>query len=292
MKRGYGETSSGQVHYLSEGTGDAVLLLHQALRSGNLYTKMLPLVGKRYRAIAPDLPGRGNSDPIPAPFEVADLAKSMIELMDSLDIDKFRVVGSQTGSAVSVELAATYPDRVQGVVVYGFPFIVDEEERKRLLAVAAAGIHQEPGPGITGFPFVKPEASGAHLSRIWHWAAVRLWTGKGIPPEEGISAEDAGFVTGFLVDTLRSHEDSGHETVKAVFRWPSKERLPQVKAPILIIQSSGIHERGVTQRAEMAAKLATRSRVGSLNHTDSFAPYFIAEELSDAIVSFFDNPAV
>lgn len=292
MKRGYGDTSKGQIHYLTEGKGEPVLLLHQALRSGSCFSRMLPLIGRHYQAIAIDLPGRGSSDPLPAPFEVADLARSVIEFLDSMGIKKARVVGGHTGSAMSVELAAAYPERVEAIALLGFPFIKDDEERKMALAGAEAGIHQAPGPGIIGFPLAAPEASGSHLTRLWYWGAVRLWQGKGVAPEEGISEEDAGFVTDFLIDILRSRKDSGINTIRAVFRYKSKERLPLVKAPTLLIQSSGVHERGITQRADLVQKLLPRSRIVTIGHADSYATYFKAKELSDTIVSFFKKPGV
>lgn len=292
MKRGYGETSHGQIHYLSEGTGDVVLLLHQALRSGACFSNMLPLIGQHYRAIAIDLPGRGNSDPLPAPFEVSDLAASVIEFLDSIGVEKFRVVGGHTGSAMSVELAATHPERVEGLVLLGFPFVQTDEEREAMVKLVDAGINKEPGPGIVGFPIADAEASGAHLIRLWHWLAVRLWQGKRTAPEEAITEEDAGFITEFLIDILRSHKEAGRHTIRAVFRYPSKDRLPLVKAPMLLVQSSGVEERSVTQMGEMVTTLAPRAKVVNLKHADSYATYFIPQELCAAIVSFFQNPGI
>lgn len=293
MRRGYIDTSRGQIHYHSEGKGDAVVFLHQALRSGESFSRILPLVGQHYRAIAIDLPGRGMSDPLPAPFEVPDMARSVIETLDGLGIKKFRVFGGQTGAAVSVELAAAYPDRVEGVALLAFPFISDEKMRQQYVGLAEGGINTKAaGPGNIGFPLVEPEASGAHLARLWHWIAVRLWQGKGIPPQEAMTEEDAGYVSAFLLDILTAKKGAGINNFYAVFRYNSPVRLPLIKAPVLLIQSTGTHERTATLRSQEAAKLIPRAKIASLENADSFANYFKAKEISDIIVKFFKHPGV
>jgi haloalkane dehalogenase len=58
-----GEEGSLRLHYVDEGAGEPVLLLHGEPSWSFLYCKMIPIIAAAgFRAIAPDLPGFGRSD--------------------------------------------------------------------------------------------------------------------------------------------------------------------------------------------------------------------------------------
>ena len=65
IRRAFADLSVGQVHYAECGAAPAppVLLLHQSPRSWTEYREVLPLLGQRYRAIAMDTVGFGDSAP-------------------------------------------------------------------------------------------------------------------------------------------------------------------------------------------------------------------------------------
>ena len=67
--RGFTDLAVGQTRHASCGPRDAptVLLLHQSPRSWLEYRDALPLLGQRYRAIAMDTIGFGDSPPPPWP---------------------------------------------------------------------------------------------------------------------------------------------------------------------------------------------------------------------------------
>lgn len=90
--------------YQDEGAGPAVVLLHGFPDTSRLWRYQMPaLVDAGYRAIAPDLRGRGGSD---KPPEVADYALSHIvrdvaAIMDRLDIPRAHIIGHDWGAAVA-----------------------------------------------------------------------------------------------------------------------------------------------------------------------------------------------
>lgn len=67
VRRHFADLPHGQVHYAACGdlASPAVLLLHQTPRSWREYEAVLPLIGARYRAIAMDTVGFGDSEPLP-----------------------------------------------------------------------------------------------------------------------------------------------------------------------------------------------------------------------------------
>jgi len=63
-----------------------------------------------------DLPGHGSTDPVIEAFSVDDLADGVIELADSLGINKFCYAGLSLGGAIGLTLALRCPDRVKVVL--------------------------------------------------------------------------------------------------------------------------------------------------------------------------------
>jgi 3-oxoadipate enol-lactonase len=59
-----------------------------------------------------DLPGHGLSPSIAEPFTVDDLADAVVDLADSLSIDKFCYAGVSIGGAIGLTLALRHPERV------------------------------------------------------------------------------------------------------------------------------------------------------------------------------------
>ena len=67
MRRGYADTAVGQVHYREAGEGEVVVLLHQTASSSIMYYRVMPYLAGRFRVVAMDTPGFGNSDALAGP---------------------------------------------------------------------------------------------------------------------------------------------------------------------------------------------------------------------------------
>ncbi len=106
-----------RMHYVIAGEGEPLLLLHGTPKTHTYWAKVMPLLTKNFKVIAPDLRGFGDTDK-PAPtnmigYDSLTNAKDMIELMDQLGIDKFHVHGEDRGAEFAYVLAAAYRDRVK-----------------------------------------------------------------------------------------------------------------------------------------------------------------------------------
>ena len=115
------EANGISYHLIDEGDhGPAVLLLHGFPDTGSLWRRQIPvLVGAGFRAIAPDLRGRGQTQ---APANLADysiggMVPDLVALLDQLGIDRAHVVGHDFGAAVAWVFAALRPDRVNRLAV-------------------------------------------------------------------------------------------------------------------------------------------------------------------------------
>src|SRR5687768_4482422 len=88
VRRAFADLPIGQVHYAQAGDpqAPAILLLHQSPRSWAEYRAVLPLLGVRYRAIAMDTAGFGDSAPVEPPASIEKWAAVAVELLDALGV--------------------------------------------------------------------------------------------------------------------------------------------------------------------------------------------------------------
>ena len=105
------------LHYLTAGSGYAVILLHGYTQTSHMWRPLIPLLAKKFTVIAPDLPGIGDSQ-IPADgLDMKSAAISIHALVKSLGITKARVVGHDIGLMVAYAYAAQFPAETEKLVV-------------------------------------------------------------------------------------------------------------------------------------------------------------------------------
>ncbi|HLB04845.1 MAG TPA: haloalkane dehalogenase [Gaiellaceae bacterium] len=115
----YVEQDGLRLHYLDEGKGEPVLLLHGEPTWSYLYRKVIPPVAGVARAIAPDYFGFGRSD---KPLEIEDYSyefhtRSIERLVEGLDLTGLTVVGQDWGGPIGLRLAVEHPERVDRLVI-------------------------------------------------------------------------------------------------------------------------------------------------------------------------------
>lgn len=134
MRRGYADGPYGQIHYLDAGKGQPLVLLHQAVMTGNQFDRVFaPLVRHGFRPIAIDLPGFGLSDKPPFEPKVSDYAPVVPAVLDALSIARAVIAGHHTGALVTNEVAIRFPERVVANVICG-PLFIPDEQRAALIA--------------------------------------------------------------------------------------------------------------------------------------------------------------
>jgi haloalkane dehalogenase len=108
-----------RMHYLDEGSGAPVLLLHGEPTWSYLYRKIIPELTPSARAIAPDYFGFGRSD---KPLRVDDYSYdfhfgSIVRLVEELDLRDVTVVVQDWGGPLGLRLAGEHPGRVGRLVI-------------------------------------------------------------------------------------------------------------------------------------------------------------------------------
>lgn len=110
------------VFYREAGRPDApaVLLLHGFPTSSHMFRNLIPALADRYRVIAPDYPGYGQSDmPDRATFAYTfDRFAELVDgLLDRLGVARFAMYVMDYGAPVGWRLALKHPERVTGLIV-------------------------------------------------------------------------------------------------------------------------------------------------------------------------------
>jgi cis-3-alkyl-4-acyloxetan-2-one decarboxylase len=116
----FAATVFGRMHYVDEGEGRPVLLLHGNPTWSFLYRKVMEgLAGGAYRVVAPDLIGLGLSDK-PRELSAHTLRRhgeSLLELVQGLDLKDVVLVVQDWGGPMGAWMAARAGGRVTGLVV-------------------------------------------------------------------------------------------------------------------------------------------------------------------------------
>jgi pimeloyl-ACP methyl ester carboxylesterase len=113
------QTRAGRVAYREFGSGPTVLLLHAALHDRHDFDPIVETLAKRYRTIAVDWPGHGDSEPVDATMEPsAPLFADVLEdVVDGLGLSRAVLIGNSVGGFAAARLAINRPDSVAGLVL-------------------------------------------------------------------------------------------------------------------------------------------------------------------------------
>ena len=110
------------VFYREAGPWDApaLLLLHGYPTSSHMFRNLIPALADRYRVLAPDYPGFGNSgmprrDRFPYTFE--SYARVVAKLTEKLGLERYALYVMDYGAPVGFRLAAVHPERVTAIIV-------------------------------------------------------------------------------------------------------------------------------------------------------------------------------
>jgi haloalkane dehalogenase len=115
----YVEQTGLRMHYVDEGEGEPVLLLHGEPTWSYLYRKVIPPVAEAARVVAPDYFGFGRSDkPVEREWYSYDRHyESIRRFVEQLDLRDVTVVVHDWGGPIGLRLAVEQPDRVVRLVV-------------------------------------------------------------------------------------------------------------------------------------------------------------------------------
>jgi len=126
-----------------------VVLIHGlGLTRACTWGKIAPVLAQRFRVLAYDLPGHGETSLTDAPVTLTALGAQLIALMDELGIERAALVGFSLGGMINRRCAMDHPGRVSALAILNSPhdrgekqqLIVEERARATAAGGPAAGI--------------------------------------------------------------------------------------------------------------------------------------------------------
>ncbi|MEI7969868.1 MAG: alpha/beta hydrolase [Betaproteobacteria bacterium] len=111
-----------RLHYVTGGAGPAIVFLHGWPQTWYMWRHLLPVLATRYRVVAPDLRGLGDSSRPAAGYDKKTVAADIWQLMhDVLGEQQFFVAAHDWGGPVAFSLAAQHRNAVRAMAIFDVP---------------------------------------------------------------------------------------------------------------------------------------------------------------------------
>ena len=113
------DVDGARIHYLDEGTGPTLLLIHGLAGQMHHFTySLMERLKGSYRVVILDRPGNGYSTRPPrASAAIAAQARTVARFAKALGLERPLVVGHSLGGAIALSLALNHPDALSGLAL-------------------------------------------------------------------------------------------------------------------------------------------------------------------------------
>ena len=106
-----------KIHYLDEGTGVPLILLHGLSDSSDFWKPLINELSKEYRVIVPDLRGHGSSSKnVNISMEL--FTRDLYNLFDNLKIKNAHILGFSLGALIAENFSIEYSQFVNSMVLF------------------------------------------------------------------------------------------------------------------------------------------------------------------------------
>ncbi len=125
------EFKKSKIHYSDTGKGRVLVLLHGFLGSQEVWTEFVKKLSKKFRVIAIDLPGHGQTPSIGYYHSMELLAQSVKAVLDKAGVRRYIITGHSMGGYVALTFAELFPENVSGICLFNSTSYADSDEKKK-----------------------------------------------------------------------------------------------------------------------------------------------------------------
>ncbi len=252
-----------QIHYLQQGFGEPLLLLHGLGCSSYDWEYQLPAFSARYRVIAPCLRGFGASEKPQGPYSIAEYCDDALALLAHLNVRRAHVVGFSMGGAIGFQMAVSAPKRISSLIaVNSQPTFELDDWRKHLLVLSRVGM-----------------ASVLGMQRMSRLLAKQLFP----------LAEQQHLRKVMVERHSRNHKASYLAAVQALAGWSVRDRIGQLPMPVLMLSAE--HDFVPASARRMYAQSMPDGRLETIADSRHATPFDQPRVFNERVLSFVDEVA-
>ncbi len=193
------------------GAGRAVVFLHGLGWTHALWRRQLERYAGRYRVIAGDSRGHGQSDKPAGPYSIEDMAADWLGALDTLGVREWCLVGFSQGGRIAQSLAMLAP------------------KRTRALAILGAG--SKSNPAGRAIMEQRLEAGRASTLAGAEAAAASIFS-------PAFIAREPGFVQAFIAQRAALDFEPLAAATRALFDWDVSSRITALRCPATVALGS------------------------------------------------------
>lgn len=196
------------IHYVRNGRGrHTLVLVHGFLGGARYWLPTTAGLNDHFDFIAVDLPGFAASAQVPAPDSIGGMAGSVVELVDSLGVKQFSLMGFSMGGMVATQLALDHGSRLGKLVLYGTAASGDLPDR---FESWDASIDRVQSQGV--------EATADKTASSWF-----------------VEGDKHPFYPTCREACRGASKEGCIKAMRGMQRWSARERLKSIKTPTLVI---------------------------------------------------------
>jgi pimeloyl-ACP methyl ester carboxylesterase len=113
--------NGAKVAYEERGKGEPVVLVHGWGSSRKQWLLNLKAFAPRFRAIAVDLPGFGESEESAYPYTLDGMASFLEGFTSALHLPSFHLLGHSMGGCISIHYTSLYPQKISKLILVSTP---------------------------------------------------------------------------------------------------------------------------------------------------------------------------
>lgn len=213
------EVKGRRMRYFRGGDGPPILLVHGLGGSAMNWAELAPLLARGRRVLAPDLPGHGASEALPAVSGLDAFADRLAAVMEHEQTGPAPVVGHSLGGLVALRLTLRYPELVGSLVLAGSAGLSIGRPLLREL--------------LTAFTVLRPgRLAGRYRTLVARSPLLRRFVFGFVSVGDPVGLTDLA-VEGFLAGQLL-HTDTA-SAWRALRQDDPRQELERISVPVLVL---------------------------------------------------------
>ncbi|MBI3398132.1 MAG: alpha/beta hydrolase [Deltaproteobacteria bacterium] len=223
---------------METGEGEPVLLIPGAFSTYRIWNRMIPELSKKFRVLAIDYIGTGDSDKPTAGFDFSVMAQADViaEMIQSLNLRKVGLIGVSYGSVIALNITSRYPQLVERVAcIEGGALIIPEH------------LHHNTMANFMGFPLIGDIILAALKSGLFDRMAAKSIMGTAWEQMSEVEKEE---IAEIVASNLRTSSRSAWYGIYRSITSPIDftETLKNSSIPVLYIYGEQSRYREMAKR--------------------------------------------